>query len=403
MAVATRSARLLPMLALLYLAQGLPMGLVFHALPAMLRDAGASLEFLAMVPLASLPWVVKMLWAPWMENHWSPRWGRRRSWLVPAQVLLTLTLVIMALVPFGLDQASTLLGLVALASLLAATQDVASDGLAADALTGQSLNAANVLQVAAFMVGMLIGGPGVMVVADGFGVRFGLLVLALLMMVCSVPVWVWQEPAAAFAGRHVRASLRQAFQRERGVFMLVLAMISTLAGAVLFALAKLILVDAGWPLARVGVITGVGSSLMIVAGCVLAAWLMRFAGQWQTLTLGLLLVLVSTGLWRWLALQQDLNVSAVWLATLVSGTGTGVVSVAIYALLMGFAQRGEQPATDYSLYQGCQVLGEILVGSFATALAAFAGYGAAMMLAALLGCLALVLSFRGRPGCQAAG
>lgn len=403
MAVATRSARLLLMLALLYLAQGLPMGLVFHALPAMLRNAGASLEFLAMLPLASLPWVVKMLWAPWMENHWSPRWGRRRSWLVPAQALLTLTLVIIALVPFGLDQASTLLGLVALASLFAATQDVASDGLAADALTGQSLNAANVLQVAAFMVGMLIGGPGVMVVADGLGVRFGLLVLALLMMVCSLPVWVWQEPAAAVAGRRVRASLRQAFQRERGVFMLVLAMISTLAGAVLFALAKLILVDAGWPLARVGVITGVGSSLMIVAGCLLAAWLMRFAGQWQTLTLGLLLVLVSTGLWRWLALQQDLNVSAVWLATLVSGTGTGVVSVAIYALLMGFAQRGEQPATDYSLYQGCQVLGEILVGSFATALAAFAGYGAAMVLAALLGCLAVVLSFRGRLGCQATG
>ncbi len=78
--------RLVITLGFLYLAQGIPMGIAMDALPAILRRAGTDLAALAFIPLVGLPWVVKFLWAPFVDNHWSVSLGRRRSWIIPMQV-----------------------------------------------------------------------------------------------------------------------------------------------------------------------------------------------------------------------------------------------------------------------------------------------------------------------------
>ena len=69
--------------ALLYLVQGIPIGLAFQAYPVLLRQGGAPLELIALVPLASLPWAFKFFWSPLVENRWSAAMGvcmRRPSW-----------------------------------------------------------------------------------------------------------------------------------------------------------------------------------------------------------------------------------------------------------------------------------------------------------------------------------
>ena len=57
-------------LGLLYLAQGIPMGIAMDALPTFLRHDGGELKVLAFLPLVGLPWVVKFLWASFVDNHW---------------------------------------------------------------------------------------------------------------------------------------------------------------------------------------------------------------------------------------------------------------------------------------------------------------------------------------------
>lgn len=56
-ASAAEGRKLLIMIGCLYLVQGLPVGLAFQAYPVLLRDGGASLDLISLVPLASLPWV----------------------------------------------------------------------------------------------------------------------------------------------------------------------------------------------------------------------------------------------------------------------------------------------------------------------------------------------------------
>ena len=86
------------MIACLYMSQGIPLGLAMEALPAVLRQQGVALGALAYLPLAGLPWVLKFCWAPLVDNRWSARLGRRRSWILPMQaIVLAALLGVMAL------------------------------------------------------------------------------------------------------------------------------------------------------------------------------------------------------------------------------------------------------------------------------------------------------------------
>ncbi len=87
-----------------------------------------------------------------MDHH-----GARRTWLLGLQgcsVLAALTLALL-----DLDSASRgLLLAVLVFNLLAATQDIVTDGLAVRVLAARERGLANAIQVGAYRLGMILGG-----------------------------------------------------------------------------------------------------------------------------------------------------------------------------------------------------------------------------------------------------
>ena len=121
--------RKLSFLAVLYFTQGLPYGFQIIALPVYLRAEGASLQSIGLASALSLPWMLKFFWGPAVDRYGSQRFGRRRSWIVPLQILLMVT----CLVTGFLEPSATLGVLVAMVlamNLAASSMDVAVDGLA---------------------------------------------------------------------------------------------------------------------------------------------------------------------------------------------------------------------------------------------------------------------------------
>jgi hypothetical protein len=74
------------LLASLYCAQGLPSGLLAHALPVLLRQHGVDLALIGLLKLLALPWLLKVLWAPWVDRLASKRLGHHRGWILPLQL-----------------------------------------------------------------------------------------------------------------------------------------------------------------------------------------------------------------------------------------------------------------------------------------------------------------------------
>ncbi len=151
MGAVSSTARKLLILWPLYFVQGLPFGFQATALPVYLREAGLSLTAIGFATALSLPWMLKALWAPLVDRYGSERFGRRRSWILPLELVLAGLCVMAAF----LDPSSglkSLLALVFLMNLAAATMDIAVDGLAIDLLSLNELGKGNIAQVVGFKI-----------------------------------------------------------------------------------------------------------------------------------------------------------------------------------------------------------------------------------------------------------
>ncbi|MBI2377205.1 MAG: MFS transporter [Deltaproteobacteria bacterium] len=153
------AARKLAILSALYVAEGLPFGFQATALPIVLRERGVSLTGIGMLSALSLPWLLKAVWAPFVDRYGESR----KRWILPMQLGIATCCAVAAMLPEGAIEA--LLALVFLMNLFAATMDIAVDGLAVDLLSSEELGVGNAAQVVGYKLGMLTGG-GLLVYAS---------------------------------------------------------------------------------------------------------------------------------------------------------------------------------------------------------------------------------------------
>ncbi|CAD2099271.1 acetyl-CoA transporter, putative [Plasmodium vinckei petteri] len=122
-------------LLLLYTIQGVPIG-VSSVVPLIIQDK-VSYSQLSMLSLISIPFSLKLLWAPIIDAVYIKKFGRRKSWIIPLQLICSLLMIFYSLrVSTWLGERDGPINLYSLTSFffilffLMATQDIAVDGLA---------------------------------------------------------------------------------------------------------------------------------------------------------------------------------------------------------------------------------------------------------------------------------
>ena len=119
--------------AMMYFSQGIPQGLLAIAIPVWLVSQGVSAgdigSYLAVIVL---PWAFKLVTGPMMDRYEYLPMGRRRPWVLGAQLGLSLSLLALVLVERPAEQIGLLMIIGVLINSFAATQDVAVDGMSID-------------------------------------------------------------------------------------------------------------------------------------------------------------------------------------------------------------------------------------------------------------------------------
>merc|ERR1719447_2672977 len=122
----------------LYVLQGIPLGLA-AAIPLILTNKNVSYKQQAEFSFAYWPFSVKLLWAPIVDSCFISSFGRRKTWLVPVQYLIGVTMMVLSYkvdyyLGDGDDKAepnvTILTAMFFFLNFLAATQDIAVDGWA---------------------------------------------------------------------------------------------------------------------------------------------------------------------------------------------------------------------------------------------------------------------------------
>lgn len=117
----------------LYLAQGIPEGMLFYGIPAWMAINGKTVaEIGSFVAAVGLPWSFKIVVAPMMDRFTYLPMGRKRPWVLFGQLGLIVSFILMAFVPDPLNNLSVFMAAGFCVSFFGSFQDVATDGMAVD-------------------------------------------------------------------------------------------------------------------------------------------------------------------------------------------------------------------------------------------------------------------------------
>ncbi|MFC8906519.1 MFS transporter [Micromonospora sp. NPDC057140] len=362
----------------LYVTQYLGIGFITVGLTAILRDGGTSLDTLALLQFVGLIWPIKFLWAPLLDRFGSRRLGHYRSWLLVAQGGLVLALL--ALLPYSrpAGQLGPIVAICAAYVLLSATQDIAVDAVAVRVLSERARGVGNGVQVAASYVGNLLGGGACVVVYDRYGWVPAILLLAGLTAVGLVVAWRFREPARldrpTGAGQAYRA-LWSVFGQPgcRWWTFGVVPLVYTGAGAA-YAVVSPALVDAGWSLARIGLVTGVVTSApAVVAGMVAGALVGRFGRAAVLVAAGVALAASTAALLPLLTGRAPLGPTVLALSAFMAAyTAANVV---LYTVNMDYSRPGTG-GTDFTVLSSFGLVCSFVSASLGLVAAARFGYPA---------------------------
>jgi len=188
----TRIGRLLGFF-VLYMGEGLPQGFTGTAVALEFKRMGMNGAAIGtFAATIMLPWTWKWVMGPLVDNLHLKRFGRRKQWIVTAQVGMIVTLVASILlfpqVSIGPDGSKVITGLALFSGILlvhnifAASQDVAIDALACTALTKDERGVANGIMFAGAQVGSAIGGSGVLFLKGVVGFSMATFVAPLVLL-----------------------------------------------------------------------------------------------------------------------------------------------------------------------------------------------------------------------------
>ncbi len=166
-----------PVIAMLFLgfSAGIPLLLIFSSLSLWLVEAGVERSTVTYFSWAALGYSFKFLWAPLIDRLPIPLLsqylGRRRSWLIIAQLMVISAIAIMAFIDPSLGEQQ--LGYMALAAIFlgfsSATQDIVIDAYRIESAENNLQALMSSTYIAGYRIGMLASGAGALVLASYFG------------------------------------------------------------------------------------------------------------------------------------------------------------------------------------------------------------------------------------------
>ena len=396
-------------LAFLGFSAGLPYLLVFSTLTAWLRDEGVSRSAIGFFAWVGMMYSIKVVWAPFVDRlklPWLNRTlGRRRSWMLLAQLGIMLALVGMSWV--GPAQLTHLAVLALVVAFSSATQDIAIDAYRIEAAPAQDQAALSAAYILGYRSALLVSGAGALYAAEYLGWAEAYQVMALCGGVGLVTTLLIPRPALAndesapsakaapstWPGLHglFLAPIADFFVRNGRFAMFLLSFIALyrLSDITMGIMANPFYLDLGYTKLQIANIAkGLGFALSILGSFLGGVLVVRW-GVLMTLLIGGVAVALTNLLFALLALTEP---NLVWLALIIGADNLsgGIAATSFIAYLSSLTHTA-YTATQYALFSSLMTLpGKFTSGFSGIAVDAF-GYPLFFVGAGVLGVPAIVM------------
>lgn len=355
---------------------GLPLLLTISVLQAWMKEEGVDLAVIGMMALVGLPYTVKFLWAPFLDRFTLPFLGRRRGWLLMAQIAL-----ILSIAGLGMTDPGRSPWMVAFAAFLvtffSASQDIVVDAYRREDLTDLELGLGSSLYVNGYRVGMLLASGGGLIMADHISFSLVYLIMAACMLPGLLTTLYTPEPAAVMGSpRSMREAvvdpLVEYFTRQGAVWILVFILLYKIGDTMASAMTIPFYLDLGFSKSEIGAVVKLFGFWATVIGALLGGIMMLRLGINRSLWIFGVLQAVSTAGFAILA-RIGHNVPAlsvvIGFENLSGGMGT-----AAYSAFMASITNRKFTATQYALLTSLMGVPRVIASAPTGFLAEYMGW-----------------------------
>jgi len=405
---------------------GLPFPLVFATLSRWLSEAGVSLHTIGLFSFAGLAWGFKFVWAPLVDRMPLPilggLLGRRRAWMLLAQVCIAAGLAGMAFTDPGTDLWTMALcaTIVAFAS---ATQDIAIDAWRIEIAPQETQGALAGAYQLGYRIALFAAGAGVFLLVDAVdgdgGWMIGYLAMVGLMVVGVVTTFCVREPkphtdpetearevrlsdkvgrgtlgrALAWFGNAVINPFVDFFARNGWSALLILAFIGCywMSDRVWAVMAQPFYFQLGFSKTEIAIVSKSYGIALSIAGALAGGAIIARFGVGRPLVLCTVLMAATNLMFAFLALHGK---DTTLLVLVISGENlaSGLAGTALIAYLSGLTNVN-YTATQYALFSSFMALpGKLLAGASGWIVEAI-GFPLFFVYTAAMGVPAIVLAF----------
>jgi MFS transporter, PAT family, beta-lactamase induction signal transducer AmpG len=390
------------MLAMLFLgfSSGLPFFLIFQTLSAWLRQAGIERATIGMVSWAGLFYTLQFVWAPVVDRWRLPvlhrALGRRRSWMLLAQLGIVAALFYQSLSNPAHDILHVVIGALVLA-FSAATQDIAMNAWRIESASEELQGP----MVAAYQFGyrtaLIVASAGAFEIAQGYGWHLSYAIMAACGGVGIVTTLLAREPQL----RTPRESLKQEERVARwlaekahwpvglrrlgatfidavvcpfldffkrygmGTALIALLLIGSyrLTEYAMGSMINPFYIDHHYTLQDIALVVKVIGLAFSLLGIVIAGVVVARLGVIPALVLGALLIMASNLAFAALARTHGPTLIGLGLANVLDNLAQAVRGTALIAFMSGFTS-ARYTATQFALLSSLYALpGKVLEGT----------------------------------------
>lgn len=379
----------------LYMAQSVPMSLISTLLPVIMRQEHFSLSSIGLLQLVKLPWIAKLLWAPIVDRNTSNLASYKR-WIFSSELAYALALVAVAFLQIKLHF-SLILGLIVLAFVCSATQDIATDALTSLTFRGDVVRA-NRLQSMGQFAGTIFGGGVLMMLYHSLGWTALFLLMAALVMLFLLPLYTYKsevqiEKKLVHDTDRIGLndivsffSQKDSFGRIHVLVLLNFGLVGTMA------MMKPYLVDLKYSLKDIGLLFTLYGASMGFLGSMLLSRFRKVLDIHQGLRYAAMFIGIAAFVIAMLAFLGLYSLPYILLSLGLLWAAYGFGTVMVYSFAMDYVRAGRE-GTDFTLQIVIPHLSGLLIASFSGGLSERLGYSGFFALEAVFSLISLLYVF----------
>lgn len=330
---------------------GLPLRLTMGVLQAWMKEEGVSLTVIGLFSLVQIPYAWKFLWAPVLDCYTLPILGRRRGWILTAQIAL-----IAAIAGLGLSDPKNHFNITVILAIIvaffSATQDIVVDAYRREDLADEELGLGSSLYMYGYQLGTLLAYGGGLVMADHMTWTSVYVIMSACILPCVLTTLLCPEPvitdgAPKTIKQAVFDPLNDYFRRSGALWVLAFIFFYKIGDTMAGAMTTPFYLDIGFSKSEVGAVAKIFGAWAIFAGAFAGGLIMLRLGINNSLWVFGILQAVSTACFAILAVTGP---NAALLAGVVSFENlTSAMGSAAFIAFMASITNKRFTATQYAL------------------------------------------------------